>query len=952
MKKMLEQYSREKEEQIKKFWKSKKIPEKARKANAKGKKFFMVDGPPYATGHIHMGTALNKILKDVTIRHKRMQGFNVRDQPGYDTHGLPIENKVEQKLGFKTKKEIEDYGVKKFVDECRSYATEFIDVMNEEFDNLGVWMDWKNPYLTLKNEYIEAVWWTFKKADEKGLLYLGKYSVHVCPRCGTAVAYNEIEYGKQTDKAIYVKFPLRDTPNTFLVIWTTTPWTLPGNAGVMVHPKFDYSFVELSNGEQWIIAKEKVQEIMGVLEAGYREVKVVKGKELEGLRYENPLKKDLNLNEEEVKNAYRVILSDRYVNLEEGTGLVHTAPGHGKEDYEVGTKAGLPALSPVKITGEMTEEAGKYAGKKAREVDGEIISDLENGNFLVYKHDYSHDYPFCWRCKSPLLMIALPQWFFKILGIQKKLLELNEKTNWVPAWGKDRFRNWLEGLADWPVSRERYWGTPLPIWVCKKCGNKKVVGSLAELSKLTKVPKDLDLHKPEIDEIKIPCDCGDELKRVPEVLDVWFDSGVCTWGSLGYPRSNKLFKKFWPADVNIEGTDQIRGWWNSQLITSVFCFDDKPFDTIVMHGMLALGKSKMSKSAGNFVAPAEVIEKYNRDYLRFFLVKSVKAEDIEFDWGAFKDIHRFFNIFWNTYNFAGMYLDLKPSEKISLKGLEVEDKWILSRLNSLTQTVLENYNNYTYPKAVEAIEEFVLEDLSRTYIKLVRDRVGTKSRKEVSRTLNHVIYSLLRLLAPIAPHITEYIYQDMRSEKMPLSVHFLSLPVADKKLIDLKLEEEMKAADEVIQTALALREEQKLRRRWPLKEIVLVTKSGKEFKKTKNIIASSSNVKKVREAKTRPKGEYVSKEVSGIKVFLNVSADTKLKEEWELRELVRRVQDARKQAKLHPSDKVVLEIASSDEKFLKKFKKQLEKETNTRIKKGKGETEKLLEREFFISIKK
>src|SRR3989344_1475787 len=340
--KPLEQYTLAKEEEVRKLWSSKKIAAKAHKLNPKGKGFFMMDGPPYASGHIHMGTALNKILKDITIRQKRMQGFSVLDQPGYDTHGLPIENKVEKQLNFKNKSEIEKYGVDKFVNECRRFATEYIDVMNGEFDNLGVWMDWGNPYLTLNNEYIEAIWWTFKNADEKGLLYKGKYPVHVCPHCETAVAYNEIEYVKQTDKSIYVKFKVKGRENTYLVIWTTTPWTLPSNTGGMAHPKYEYVEAEVG-GETWILAKERLQHLMDAIEAGYVVKKEFKGKELEGVEYDNPLAPNLAL--PKLENAYRVIMSERYVNIEEGTGLVHTAPGCGKEDFEAGTKAGLPILS-------------------------------------------------------------------------------------------------------------------------------------------------------------------------------------------------------------------------------------------------------------------------------------------------------------------------------------------------------------------------------------------------------------------------------------------------------------------------------------------------------------------------------------------------------------------------------------------------------------------------------
>ncbi len=385
------------EEEVRRFWKKNKIYEKLKKRNSKGKKFYFMDGPPYATGHIHIGTALNKILKDVAMRSQRLRGRNVFDRAGYDTHGLPIENQVEKKLGFTKKEDIEKYGVKKFIDECKKFATEFIKVNNNEFENLGVWMDFKNPYMTLDSQYIESIWDTFKKADEKGLLYLGKYPVHACPRCETAVAYNEIEYEKKTDPAIYVKFKIKDEKNKYLLIWTTTPWTLPSNTGIMANPKFSYVEVEVP-GETWIIAKERMKNLFDRLNRNYKVKREFKGKDLEGIKYVNPLLKNLNIGE--LKNSYKVILNERYVNLEEGTGLVHTAPGCGKEDFDAGKKSGLPVITMVGVDGIFTEEGGKYAGKKANVVNDEIIKDLEKENSIILKENYAHDYPVCWRCKS------------------------------------------------------------------------------------------------------------------------------------------------------------------------------------------------------------------------------------------------------------------------------------------------------------------------------------------------------------------------------------------------------------------------------------------------------------------------------------------------------------------------------------------------------------------------
>jgi len=901
------------ERETEKFWKKDGTYDKLKKARSKGKHFFFMDGPPYATGSIHMGTAWNKIVKDAFLRFHRMQGENVWDQPGYDTHGTPIETKVEKELGFSSKKDIEKYGIGKFVSKCREFATKYIGVMNDQFANLGVWMDWERPYLTLDNQYIEGAWHTFKKSFEKGYLYKGKYPVHVCPRCETVVAYNEIEYTKQTDNAIYVKFRLRDDPNKYLVIWTTTPWTLPGNTGVMVHPKFKYAEVEMSNGEIWVIAEERVQPLMEAIEAGYRILKTFPGKQLEGLKYEAPLAKHMKM--PEMKDSHRVILSDRYVHLEDGTGLVHTAPGHGKEDFEEGMKNGLPAVCPVGISGALGKETGKYAGKKARVVDEEIIKDLQDDDMLIYKHPYTHDYPICWRDSTPLLQVGVDQWFFRVTAVRNTLLSENRKVNWVPKWAGERFNDWLENLSDWPISRQRYWGIPLPIWECSSCGEIEVIGSFRELKKKAGLKKEIDFHRPEIDKVRLTCPaCGREMRRVTDVLDVWFDSGVCTWASLGYPRSKELFGKMWPSAFQTEGPDQFRGWWNSQMITSVLTFGKTPFRNVMMHGFVMDVKGiKLSKSKGNFIDPNEILDKHGRDVFRFYLLSAPAWNDFYFSWNDIKEVSRMFTVFWNTYSFIKMYAGEKAD---AAPKLNAEDRWIISRINSLAATE-KRVKSFEMHRLVQGIKDFVLGDFSRTYIKIIRNRVSPwyrgSDRQAAVHTLNYVFERLLRIMAPITPYITDYIYRDMYGKD---SVHLQLWPKPDRKLMNAELEEGMDIVKDLVETANALRHEKSIKLRWPLKELIVKTdKAGATaLKNFSEVIKGMANVRKLSAVTRKPaKGKDFSK---GTLVLGEVLMDEAL-----LREVSRAVQVARKSEKLMVHDKIELWV-SSDRKTLETLRKQ------------------------------
>ncbi len=908
---------KEHEAEIIQFWEKNGIYHKSKKG--KGKKFYFLDGPPYATGSIHLGTAWNKVLKDMYIRFFRMKGFDVWDRPGYDTHGLPIENKVQEELKIKSKQEIEKLGVEKFVLACRNYATRFISVMNGQFADLGVWMDWDNPYLTLTNEYIEGAWHTFKIAYDKGLLFKDNYSVHVCPHCETAVAYNEVDYEKVTDTSIYVKFQTKE--NEFLVIWTTTPWTIPSNTGVMAKPDADYVKVKAGK-DVLIVSKDLLPALMSKFNiTDYKVTDNFRGKQMEGLRYTHPLA-DMFPFLNGLENAHRVVLSDEFVSLEEGTGLVHTAPGHGEEDYKVGKASGLPVLNPLDMTGRFT--SGAYKGVKARDANTMILEELRARGALLAEEKVTHDYPLCWRCSTHLLQMAVPQWFFRVTALRQELLQENKKVNWQPDWAKKRFENWLQSLGDWPISRQRYWGIPLPIWSCG-CGETRVIGSMDELPQ-----KPSDLHRPYIDKIKLKCKCGKEMERTKDVLDVWFDSGLASWASLGYPRRKDIFKKLWPSDFQTEGPDQIRGWWNSQLITSMITFGEAPFKNVLFHGfVLDAHGIKMSKSKGNVITPEDVVKKYGRDVLRYYLLTGAPWDDFYFKWAEVDGISKSFTIVENTFNFVKTYAGKteKPNK------LNVEDKWILSRMNGLIESCTKNMESYNGHKAAMDISDFLINDFSRWYIKLVRDRVWPAYDGADKAAAMHTLYEVSKnvaiLLAPFCPFMAERAYGMIRHlGKAEESVHMEGWPVAGKA--DNNLNSEMQLCREIVETANALRHEKKIKARWPLAKLAISGEGTASVVKTLgSIIKSMCNVKEVACGKiggdTMKTGKF--------EVYLDTALTEELKEEALLREVIRKVQDMRKKAGMVVSDKVELTLGNCD--ILKKFEKELKKEVGA-VKVGFG----------------
>ncbi|MEM4699349.1 MAG: isoleucine--tRNA ligase [Candidatus Nezhaarchaeales archaeon] len=934
------------EREVLDWWWNEVYP-KAKKEREGGPKFYFLDGPPYVTNPIHVGTAWNKIIKDSILRYKRMRGFLVRDQPGYDMHGLPIEVMVERRLGLASKREIEEkLGIARFVEECRSYALENLEVLTEQFKNLGIWMDWARPYRTIDNEYIESIWQVVKKAFERGLLERGTRVVHWCPRCSTVLAGYEVteEYRDVESPSIYVKFPLEGRNHEYILIWTTTPWTLPANVAVMVNPDFNYVKVRVGD-EYYILAEARCEQVLNEVGLKYEVVEKFPGHKLKGLRYIPPLADEVPKQRKlmEERKAHMVVLSKEYVTLAEGTGCVHVAPGHGEEDFEVGVANALPVLSPVDERGMFTEEAGKYAGKRVFEANEEIIADLISKGLLLHRDVIIHRYPHCWRCKSPLILRASLQWFIRVAAIKDVLLKENDKVRWVPEWAGRRFRSWLEGAKDWVISRQRYWGAPLPIWVCQECRNFIVISSIKELRKLavTPIPDRLDLHRPWIDEIKLRCKCGGMMARVPDVLDVWMDSGVASWACLGYPGTDEEFNEWWPADLVLEGHDQTRGWFYTLLVTSVVVFNKAPYRNVLVHGFSLDEQGRaMHKSLGNIIYPEEVIEKYGRDALRWYELGCTTWEDLHF---SMKDVEKSFrelNIIWNTLYFASLYMNLDGFNPFRVNiedikdSLAVEDRWLLSRTQRTIERVTSAMENLAIHEAVRAAASFILDDVSRWYLRLVRRRTwidkADLSKLAAYYTLYHALYAFVRLVAPFIPFLAEKAYQHIfrpTSPSMPISVHLCPWPEPDPSLIDERLERLMNYARSLFDASNSLRQAVKIKLRRPLRRAIIVYRDSELrdcVKELRHIILELLNVKEVELMTEEPKHTegLVKAEVNGGTLLLDLGVTEELLDEGLAREVVRRLQEMRKELDLPVDAYVDAYVATPDLTSLNRLKRK------------------------------
>lgn len=850
------------EKRVQQYWNDTDAYKRTKEFRANGADFYFVDGPPYTTGYIHLGTAWNKVIKDLVVRYKRMQNHNVRDQPGYDMHGLPIEVKVERSIGIKSKKEIESYGIDRFVSTCKDFAMKFQKTMTGQFKELGVWMDWDNPYMTIVPSYIEAAWWTLKRAYDKDLLVSSNRVISWCPRCETALAEAEINYWEERDPSIYVKFPLRNEPGVSLLIWTTTPWTLPANMAVAAHPDYQYAKVKyIGEGKSdTVIVLESLIDQIATLGGwdSHEVLATMKGDELAGTEYIPPLEAEVPIQAEVNGEWVHKVIPSPTVEADM-TGLVHIAPGHGPEDFELGKKFDLQPLSPIDEGGKFTAEAGKYQGLFVKKGNPIVIEDLEEKGLMFHSGTLEHRYGHCWRCSSGVLFRNTDQWYLRITQVKDLMLDEISKIQWTPEWaGSGRQYDWTANARDWCISRQRYWGIPIPVWTCQ-CGHMKVIGSADELKGAEGYSEGMDLHRPWIDGVILECDqCGKDMKRVPDVLDVWFDAGVTSWAQLGYPREQEEFKRWWPAKFITEAHDQTRGWFYSQLGSSCVALGQAPYEQVLMHGwMLDSQGQPMSKSRGNIVEPATVISDYGADALRLYFMRvSAPWEDISFQFEGVKNTRKTLNVLWNVVNFASTYMSIDKFDPQTLDEIAVrnalrpEDRWLNSRTERLKADVTRDINAYDLHKAARALEEYILDDLSRWYVRLIRDRMWREAtdldKLAAYHTLHNALMTTVRLLAPFCPHITEEIYQALDGS-LP-TVHMTDWPVADLSLVDDKLEASMRLMQQLVEEISKERQRNNLKLRWPLQRIIVKTEDEDTLELVQlmeEVLLSQGNIKRI-----------------------------------------------------------------------------------------------------------
>ena len=810
--------------------------------------FTFYDGPPTANGKPHIGHILTRAMKDLIPRYQTMKGKKVLRKAGWDTHGLPVELEVEKTLGLDGKDQIEQYGVEPFIAECKKSVWKYKGEWERMSERVGFWADMDDPYITYDNRYIESVWWSLKQIFDRGLLYKGYKVVPYCPRCGTALSSHEVTQGYKevTEDSVFVRFKIKGEENAYFYAWTTTPWTLPSNVALCVGPDFEYCRFRAKDGSEGIMARALLESVMG---EGMEILATMKGSELAGMEYE-PLYRFI----EPEKPAWRVITGD-YVTLTDGTGIVHIAPAFGEDDARVGRENDLPFVQLVDTKGCMTKETA-WPGVFVKKADPMIIADLESRGLLVKKQPYTHNYPFCWRCDTPLIYYARSTWFIRMTALRDKLLANNQTIHWMPDNIKDgRMGNFLENVIDWGLSRERYWGTPLPIWICKDCGHMHAIGSIAELREMGEnVPEDIELHKPFIDRVRVKCPkCHGDMARTSEVIDCWYDSGSMPFAQWHYPFENQeIFQENFPADFISEAIDQTRGWFYTLLAIGTLIFDRAPFENCLVLGHVQdKDGQKMSKHKGNVVDPWDVLDKQGADAVRWYFY-SVGAPWLpsRFSGDMVSESQRkFMGTLWNVYAFFCLYASIDGYDPQKEKATEFTrmDEWLLSKLNTLVKTVDEGLAAYNVTESARAIAAFV-DELSNWYVRRSRERFWGKGMQggklAAFETLYTVLKTLCGLLAPFTPFMAETMYQNLRQEGEPDSVHLTDFPACDATKINPALEADMETVIEIVQLGRGCRSEANLKVRQPL--AAAYVKGAQLSAEMAALIAEELNVKDVR----------------------------------------------------------------------------------------------------------
>lgn len=846
----------DREAEVLKFWKENDIANKCISNREGCDTFTFYDGPPTANGKPHIGHVLTRVIKDMLPRYQSMKGKKVLRKAGWDTHGLPVELEVEKLLGLDGKEQIEKYGIEPFIKKCRESVWKYKGMWEEFSDVVGFWADMEHPYITYENDYIESVWWALNEIWKKGLLYKGHKVVPYCPRCGTPLSSHEVAQGYKDvkERSAMVKFKAKDEDNTYFLAWTTTPWTLPSNLGLVVNPEVDYVKVSYE-GQNLIMAEALVESVFANKEGEHPVLERFKGKALEYREYE-PL---YPYAEGKIKKKAFYVMCDGYVTTSDGTGIVHTAPAFGEDDARVCREYDMPFVQFVDAKGNMTEDTG-WPGTFVKDADPLILDDLKATGKLFKAPKFEHSYPHCWRCDTPLIYYARESWFIKMTAVKEQLIANNNTINWIPdAIGKGRFGEWLEHVQDWGISRNRYWGTPLNVWECS-CGHQHSIGSIAELKSMSdNCPEDIELHRPYIDAVTIKCpECGGEMKRVPEVIDCWFDSGSMPFAQWHYPFENKeIFDERYPADFISEAVDQTRGWFYSLLAISTLLFDNASYKNVIVLGHVQdKDGKKMSKSKGNAVDPMDALKKHGADAIRwYFYENSAPWLPNRFHDDAVQEGQRkFMGTLWNTYAFYVLYANIDNFDatkyELEYDKLSVMDKWLLSRLNTLIKAVDNNLANYKVTETAKVLQDFV-DELSNWYVRRSRERFWGKDMNQdkinAYMTLYTALTTVVKLAAPMVPFITESIYRNLVcsvDDKAPISVHLCDFPVANEAFIDTELEAEMELVLEIVVLGRAARNASNIKNRQPIGNMyVKADRQLDDF--FKEIVASELNLKAV-----------------------------------------------------------------------------------------------------------